>query len=55
MYNTYIYIYSMDVRAYPLAGIRSEATSRFSGKPETLNVTHKTNQRLHITQAKYCT
>ena len=37
-----------------LTGIRSEAASRFSGEPETLNATHKTHYRLHITQTKDC-
>ena len=32
-----------------------EAASRFSGEPGTLNVTHKTDWRLHTTQTKDCT
>ena len=34
------------------AGIRSAGTSRMSGEPETLNATHKTDRRLHITPTK---
>ena len=33
----------------------SEATSRFSGEPETLDAAHNTDYRLNTTQTKDCT
>ena len=48
---THIYIY-----IYISIGRNQErAMSRFSGEPETINATHKTDKRLHITQTKDCT
>ena len=35
-----------------MVGIRSEATSRFIGDPETLDATHTTDSRLHMTHTQ---
>ena len=48
----FLSIMQMPTNINILAGIRSAAASRVSREPETLNSTHKTDKRMHITQTK---